>query len=327
MYLIVVAAVAIFVIAAVAPFAVIHRAERSSTRYILRQRALGFAVGDARGKDDSGASGRARQKLIQGKLRELERKRAQARRNTLRHLILQSGLDLNEQSYWIASLCVGVAIAGCLILFGKLSPLVAVLGGAAGGFLFPRMFVNGVIRKRQAKFTEHFSEALDILVRGTRTGLPVGECLRMVGREVPDPVGFEFRFLVESVRLGMALDAALERSLERMPVTELQFFSIVLIIQQETGGNLAATLENLSNVLRSRKKLRDKVQALSAEAKASAGIIGSLPFVVGLVIYLASPGFIMVLFTTKVGNFLVVGGLTWMLIGVLVMRQMINFKV
>jgi tight adherence protein B len=142
---------------------------------------------------------------------------------------------------------------------------------------------------------------------------------------MPDPVGEEFRLISEGSRLGMTLNDCLERSTERTPTAELRFFAIVLAIQQQTGGNLAETLAKLSEVLRGRKRMRDKVQAMSSEAKSSAGIIGSLPIIVGTLLSLVAPKYVGVLFTTDTGHFLIAGGVAWMGMGILVMRQMIHF--
>ena len=182
-------------------------------------------------------------------------------------------------------------------------------------------------RSRQKTFTSHFANAVDVVVRGIKSGLPVGECLNIIGREAPEPVGEEFRNLVEGQKIGLSLEELLNRGLERIPTTEYKFFAIVLQIQQKTGGNLARTLENLSNVLRERKKMRDKIKSLSSEAKSSAMIIGSLPFFVCGMISLLNPDYMKLLFTTTVGNVLLGIGLGWMGLGVLVMSKMINFKI
>ena len=314
----------LLLMALVAPLVVIWQA-RWSPYARLRQRALAVA-GEARHRS-SGASddASARRKLIQGKLKELESQRTQQKRAVLRALLQQSGLTLSLRGYVLASLGLGLLLWVVLML--KFSLLTSSIGAVGGGFALPRLVLRIIIAKRQAAFTENFAEALDVLVRGTRSGLPVGECLRIIGRELPDPVGYEFRMLVEAQRVGMTIDQALERALERMPTTELKFFAIVLVIQQQTGGNLATTLDNLSTVLRSRKRLHDKIQALSSEAKASASIIGSLPFLVGSILWLINPDYLGLLFTTNTGTYMLTGGGMWMGLGILVMRQMINFKI
>ena len=305
------------------PVILLHQA-RFSQAALMRRRleALGPGGRDLAGTD---ANSRNRQRLIQRKLQELERQRSR-RRDTLGALLARSGLSLGIGGY--LALCLATALAtGAVLLASGFGPLVCLAGAMAGGLALPRQVLTMVIERRQRRFTALFADALDILVRGARTGLPVGECLRIVGREVPDPVGFEFRVLVESQRLGLSTEQALERGLERMPTAEYQFFAVVLTIQQQTGGNLAATLENLSNVLRSRKRLKDRIAAMSSEAKASAMIIGALPFLVGGAIWLLNPTYIDLLFTTHKGNLMIAGGALWMLAGIAVMHTMINFKI
>ncbi len=312
----------VLVLGVALPFLILHQS-RLSPAAILRRRVEALAPSARTGPEASDA--RARQQLIQSKLKEMERQRSR-RRNTLSHLILQSGLELSVSGY--LGLCAGLGgVSALTLVLLKMTPLVILTGTAAGAIGLPRLVLVQVVNRRQTRFTSHFAEALDILVRGARTGLPVGECLRIVGREVPDPVGFEFRMLVDAQRLGMTTDQALERGLQRMPTAEFQFFAVVLVIQQQTGGNLAQTLENLSNVLRARKRIRDKIAAMSSEAKSSAMIIGVLPFLVAGMIYLINPAYMALLFTTKLGMTIIGGGLFWMALGILVMYQMINFKI
>jgi len=307
------------------PFLVIHQA-RFSQSALLRRRLQALGLPGSAAGGSGGGAGHSRQRLIEGKLKELE-KRRNSRSNTLGHLLMQSGISLTIIAY--LGCCAGAGLTSFLVLFGVggMSLPISVIGGVGGAVALPRFVLRQIIKRRQSRFIAHFADALDILVRGARTGLPVGECLRIVGREVPDPCGYEFRMLVDSQRIGMTTEQALQRGLERMPVAEFQFFAVVLVIQQQTGGNLATTLENLSNVLRSRKRLKDKVAAMSSEAKSSAMIIGSLPFLVGGMIYLVNPDYISLLFSTKTGNIIMTGGLLWMAAGILVMQKMINFKV
>ncbi len=306
------------------PLISLHQA-RFSEAALLRRRleALGPGGRDASGGGDVHA--RNRQRMIQNKIKEMEQQRAR-RRDTLKSLIEQSGLSVSVAGYFGFSALAALVTGGWLLSMG-LSKIACLAGTVAGGVALPRKVLTFMINRRQRRFTSLFADALDILVRGARTGLPVGECLRIVGREVPDPVGFEFRMLVEAQRLGVSTDQALERGLERMPTPEYQFFAVVLTIQQQTGGNLAATLENLSNVLRSRKRLRDKITAMSSEAKSSAMIIGALPFLVGGAIWILNPNYMNLLFSTSTGNIMLAGGASWMVLGVLVMQRMINFKI
>jgi tight adherence protein B len=301
--------------------------QATAGRVGMRRRVKALGVAFARTAASSAGAGDslARRQLIQGKLRELERQRQRSRRDTPRQLLLQSGMPLTLRGFVFGSVAAAV-VTGAVMALAGWAPLVWLLGAAGAGLLLPRLALRIVVRRRQARFTRHFADALDIMVRGVRSGLPVAECLRIVARESPDPVGPEFQLFTESQRLGMTLKQALDRAVERMPVTELQFFSIVLQVQQQTGGNLAATLDNLSGVLRGRKRLLDKIQAMSSEAKASATIIGALPFLVCGGLWLGNPEYIALLFSQRLGNVMLGGCGIWMLIGIVVMHKMIHFE-
>jgi len=189
----------------------------------------------------------------------------------------------------------------------------------------PKFYLRTKVKRRLKKFTALFADAIDILIRGVRTGLTIGECLAIVGREMPDPVGLEFRLITEGVQLGITIDDCLTRLYRRVPTAEVRFFSIVLVMQRSTGGNLAETLEKLTEVIRSRKRMRDKIQALSSEAKTSAAIVGSLPILVAMALAALAPKYIATLFTTDTGNWIILSGLVWMTIGVFVMGKIIRF--
>jgi tight adherence protein B len=195
------------------------------------------------------------------------------------------------------------------------------------GIGLPRKYLASAAASRQKKFTQHFADSIDIIVRGIRSGLPVGECLNIIAREAPEPVCSEFRLLIEGQKLGMTLKQALERATRHMPTADMKFFAIVLNLQQQTGGNLAETLAGLSDVLRQRKKMADKVRAMSSEARMTATIIGSMPFLISGMIYLINPDYISLLWTDTTGQKIFYGGLAWMSIGVFLMKQMISFEI
>ena len=182
-------------------------------------------------------------------------------------------------------------------------------------------------KRRQKKFTNQFADGLDVICRGIQSGLPLGECLNIIARESPDPLGNEFRLITERQKLGMMLEEALEKAYERIPTSDLRFFAIVLAIQQQTGGSLAETLTNLSTVLRDRRKMPAKVKAITSEARATAMIIGALPFVIGGLLYIIRPDYIGTLFDDPLGHALLVGGAVMMSLGVFIMKQMITFEV
>jgi tight adherence protein B len=267
-----------------------------------------------------------RRKQVQDTLKDLEAKqKAQKKRIPLRTRIERAGLDIEPRMFYIASGVTGL-LAFLLLLVAGMSGFVSLLGAFAAAFGVPRWFLSYLVKRRQKAFTEEFANSIDVIVRGVKSGLPVNDCLKLIAAESPEPVRSEFQGLVEAQRVGVTLEQGLEKIYERMPLPEVNFFMIVLAIQQKTGGNLSEALGNLSKVLRERKKMRGKIQAMSQEAKASAGIIGSLPPAVMLLIYFSSPGYMTVLFTTTAGNIIIVGSLMWMTIGVLIMKKMIDFK-
>jgi tight adherence protein B len=297
-------------------------------RLTLRRRMENYGLSGGRGGGGAGRMPGNRQRRIQERLQELEEKKdkKRARRNQIRSDLLQAGIAMKIERYLMLTGAVGVLVALTAWAAG-FSVFLAIPIGIIAAFGLPKAVLRLIARSRQKKFTTHFANAVDVIVRGIKSGLPVGECLAINGRESPEPVGEEFRHLVEGQKIGLTLEELLNRGLGRIPTTEYKFFAIVLQIQQKTGGNLARTLEGLSNVLRERKKLRDKIKALSSEAKASAMIIGSLPFIVGGMVALLNPDYIKLLFVTTMGNVMLGAGLVWMGLGILVMSKMINFKI
>ncbi len=286
------------------------------------RKGMGLSFGFAKGQ--AGGPGSAKKKQIQSKLKELEEARKRKKGVPLRTQLVQAGLAITPRQFWIWSAVAGVLGAGLMMLSG-LPKMVVPAGAILFGLGVPRFVLNHLIKRRVKKFTEYFADALDVIVRGIRSGLPVGECFNMIAREAPDPVGIEFRLITEGQRVGLTLMETLERACERTPTPEMRFFAIVLGIQQTTGGNLAETLAKLSDVLRQRKRMRDKVQAMSSEAKASAGIIGSLPIIVGTLLSFIAFDYVAELWRSDGGQMLMVSGAGIMFVGIMVMRQMINF--
>lgn len=267
----------------------------------------------------------ARRKQILKTLKEQERQNRKASLS-LGARLNQAGLPENIAGFWIASAIVGAAfLIGGLVLAPN--PLIALGVAFAAGFGLPQWVINFLGKRRIKKFSSAFSDAIDVIVRGIKSGLPVHDALKIIGRESPEPLGGEFRRLVENLGVGMTLEQALEKMYQRMPTPELRFFTIVLSIQAKTGGNLAEALGNLSTVLRSRKLMREKIKALSSEAVASALIIGALPPGVVMLISVTSPAYMSTMFTDQRGQLMLLGGAAWMAMGVFVMRRMINFKI
>lgn len=268
-----------------------------------------------------------RRRAVADTLKDLEERGKADKKVSLRLRLERAGLDVTVKAFWIASVVTGVVLA---LLTWLAAPSVSPIAYAAVGFIgvfgVPRWVVAQMTKRRQAKFLDEFANSIDVIVRGVKSGLPLNECLQIIARESPSPIREEFRELVEQQRVGISLQDAFDRMMNRLPLAEVKFFAIVIGIQQQAGGNLSEALGNLSAVLRDRKGMAAKIQALSAEAKASAGVLGVLPFAVTVLIYLSSPQYILILFQTKTGNFFILCGLLWMGIGIMVMRKMINFK-
>ncbi len=266
-----------------------------------------------------------RQKRIQDKLKNIgEDQKKEGMGDKIKSALLQAGLQVEIPTFIM--ICFGSGIAGLVGAFLADAPLPAIpAAGIVAGAGLPKLVLGRMASRRQNAFTSNFAEAIDVITRGIRSGLPVGECLNVIAREFEGPVGEEFTMIVEGQRLGMGLDDILARALQRIPTPEFKFFAIVLQIQKQTGGNLADTLENLSEVLRDRKRMKDKVKALSSEAKSSAGIIASLPFLVLGMLSVVNADYVNTLFTD--GIHLVFIGLGMMGVGVFVMAQMIDFEV
>src|SRR5208283_4633261 len=264
-----------------------------------------------------------RRKAIAESLKEFETEK-QKKKITIEQRIAQAGLKFDRKSFFILSGAVGGVLAFALLVVNG-DPLVSLGGAIVGVFGLPLWALSFLRKRRVSKFVEEFPSAIDVIVRGVRAGLPVADCFRIVANEAPEPVRSEFRQIVEAQAIGLTVGEAVERLAERLPIPEASFFSIVVSITQKTGGNLSEALANLATVLRDRKKMRGKIKAISTEAKVSAGIIGSLPFVVCLALYVLQPNYVMTLFTTNGGKIVLGGGLTWMMFGELIMRKMIDF--
>jgi tight adherence protein B len=268
----------------------------------------------------------ARRKQVLDGLKASERQQRKSRL-AMDSRLRQAGMpNVTARQFWM--LCGGLAVVAVLmaLLFG-LNPLVALGLGFGVGLGLPRWVLGVLIKGRHKKFTEEFPNAIDIIVRGIKSGLPVHDCLKVIARESPAPVDGEFQRLVEGLGLGMSLDQGLERMFDSMPTAEVRFFAIVMAIQQKTGGNLAEALSGLSTVLRARKLMREKIKAMSGEAVASAFIIGSLPPGIMGLVSLTSPSYMWPMYNDHRGQFMLLGGAVWMACGIFVMRRMINFKI
>jgi tight adherence protein B len=264
-----------------------------------------------------------RRKQVAESLKEIEQK-GKTKKVSLEQRLLQAGLTMTKSQFLIWSAVGGFGLS-LFLLFVTGEFLLAGLGLFVGGLGLPRWILSHLKRRRLKKFSLEFPNALDVIIRGVKAGLPLGDCLRIVAAEAVEPVKSEFVQIVEAQTMGLTISEAIERIADRVPVAEARFFSIVISIQQKAGGNLSEALGNLSRVLRDRKKMAAKIQAMSSEAKASASIIAALPFVVAMMVYFTSPRYIELLWLTSTGRVVLFCSAVWMIIGVSVMKKMISF--
>ena len=267
---------------------------------------------------------RSRRSQVENSLKELEARNKKEKQLSIDVRIAQAGLSWSPKQFYVGAALFGVFTFLMVFLFG--GGLVAAIGlGFAAGFGLPRWLLNYLKKRRENAFLKALPDAVDVIVRGIKAGLPLYDSMRVVAEDAPEPLRSEFLAILDTQAIGIPLGEACGRLYERMPLPEANFFGIVVAIQQKSGGNLSEALGNLSKVLRDRKKMKEKIQAMSMEAKASAGIIGSLPPIVMILVYLTTPGYISLLWTHPMGVFMLVCSAIWMMIGVLVMKKMINF--
>lgn len=238
----------------------------------------------------------------------------------------RSGKGWTITQYAYSSL--GLAVALAVLMYLKSGAALFSLGiGILVGLGLPHMVVGFFIKKRTNNFNTKFPDAIELLVRGLRSGLPVTETLGIVATEVPGPVGQEFKSVTERIKIGRTMEEALQETADRMNISEFNFFCITLAIQRETGGNLAETLSNLADVLRKRAQMKLKIKAMSSESKASAYIVGALPFIVFIMIYMINPSYIGGFFEDERLIVTGLGGLVWMSLGVFIMSKMVSFEI
>jgi tight adherence protein B len=265
---------------------------------------------------------KSRREQVEGTLKDLE---ARGKKSVPLHLkIQQAGLEWSDKQYYLISFALGL---GALLLFILIDAGIwaALAMAFAAGFGMPVWLLKYLKKRREAKFLDAFPDAVDTIVRGVKSGLPLLDSMRIISLESPEPVRSEFRSIMETQAIGMPIGEACAKLFERIPVAEANFFGIVIAIQSKAGGNLSEALGNLSRVLRDRKKMKAKIQAMSMEAKASASIIACLPIAVMFLVYLTSPAYIELLWTHPMGRMMLAGSAVWMFMGVMVMRKMINF--
>jgi tight adherence protein B len=267
---------------------------------------------------------KSRRDIVESSLKDLEERRKKSKSVPISVRITRAGLTWSKRQFAIISAAIGLGMFALGFLSG--AGLLASAGlGFAGAFGVPRWLLSFLKKRREAKFLAGLPDAVDIIVRGVKAGLPLLDCIKMITVESSEPIKTEFRMIMETQAIGMPLGEACGKLYERTPLPEANFFGIVVAIQQKAGGNLSEALGNLSKVLRDRKKMRAKIQAMSQEAKASAAIIGALPIAVMILVYLTAPNYITLLFTNSMGHIMLAGSAVWMTMGLLVMKKMINF--
>ncbi len=306
------------------PVLVSRGRDRRTIRVDAVRRRWAHSIADA-----SGAVAQIKRDDSSGKFQLLDRlaKRVVPRRDNLRQRLARTGKRIPLGTFFAASLAsaaIAFAITGFVFSF---PPLMAVFAAIVAGVGFPNYYISRLANRRAKKFTAQFPEAIDLIVRGLRSGLPVSESIRMVGEEMLEPVGTEFKSITDGQGLGQTLETAMWEAARRVDTAEFKFFVISLSVQRETGGNLAETLQNLSDILRQRRHMRQKVKALSSEAKSSAMIIGALPFIMFGLLLLVNSEYVLQLFTDPRGHIMIGIGLGSMTIGVLVMARMVKFKI
>lgn len=266
----------------------------------------------------------SRRNQIAESMKELEARQKKRKNLNLNQRIEQAGLSISKNQFMIYSAVSGIII-GLLIFSISRSSILGFMALFAGGLGLPRWMLTHFRKRRQARFLNEFPNSIDVIVRGVKAGLPLADSIRIVANEAQEPVRSEFKEIIEVQTVGVPMADACEKLYDRIGVAEANFFSIVISIQQKTGGSLADTLGNLSKVLRDRKKMKAKIVAVSMEAKASASIIGSLPLIVMGLVYITSPNYIELLWTHDLGRVMLACSAFWMFCGIMIMRKMINF--
>ncbi len=249
------------------------------------------------------------------------------RPDVLRQRLSQTGFAITIPRYLLFNLILGVIIGLMALVLAKLPPALAALMGFVLGIGLPHIVIGQLAARRRGRFLAQLPEAIDLIVRGLKSGLPITESIKTVATEIPDPVGTEFKGVVEHLAVGKQIEEAMWLAAQRIDAPEFRFFVVSISVQRETGGNLAETLENLGDILRKRRQMKLKIKALSSEAKASAMILGSLPFVMFGIIYMVNPDYISLLFTDQRGNIMLGIGLLWLGIGFTTMARMVKFEI
>ncbi len=295
-----------------------------SSRADKRIKALQGDISTNRREANASRTRDTRRKEIQQTLKtqtELLEKRR--KRVPLQDQIFQAGMKIKKASFIRNQVILGVVVFVVLFLFVEW--YYAAIFAAAAGYLLPKMYLSNRRKSYQNKFLDELPNAVEAIVRGVKSGMPLNDSMRVVAKEVKEPVKSEFQRVLDQQQMGKSMTEAVQILFDRVPLPEVNFFVVVITVQQQAGGNLSEALSNLSRVLRNRKKMKAKVKAMSSEAKASAGIIGSLPFIVAILVTLTTPTYLLPLFETQIGNVWLGVAAVMMSIGIFIMKKMVEF--
>ena len=267
---------------------------------------------------------KSRREQVEESLKELEVRQRKNARPPLATRITQAGLSWSKRQFFLVAAGMGI-VAFLAVIFSGLGLLPALGFGFTAAFGLPFWLLRYLKKRREDRFLKALPDAVDVIVRGIKAGLPLLDSLKMIALEGQEPVKTEFKTIIETQTIGIPLGEACQKLFDRMPLPEANFFGIVIAIQQKSGGNLSEALGNLSKVLRDRKRMKAKIVAMSMEAKASAAIIGALPPAVMAIVWITSPNYIELLWTHPTGQLMLLASGTWMFVGCMVMKKMINF--
>lgn len=312
-----------FVAVAAAGFALVPSLG-TSNRAGKRIKALQGDIQSNRRENAAARSRDTRRKDIQQTLKTQTEQLEKRRKNvSLQDQIFQAGLKIKRGAFVRNQLIFGGVVFALLFLVTEW--YFAAIFGAAAGYLLPKMYLKNRRKSYQNRFLDELPNAVEAIVRGVKSGLPLNDSMRVVAKEAKEPVKSEFQRVLDQQSVGKSMTEAVQILFERVPLPEVNFFVVVITVQQQAGGNLSEALTNLSHVLRNRKKMKSKIKAMSSEAKASAGIIGSLPFIVAILVTLTTPTYLLPLFETQIGNLWLGIAAVLMSIGIFIMKKMVEF--
>jgi tight adherence protein B len=290
-----------------------------------RRKALQGDLRVKRVENDAARTRDQRRKEVQRVLKNQNDTLNAKKRLTLSRMLFQAGMTMKPATFIRNSVIFGVVLTVLLVLV-QVPIFLAPVFGVAAAYLGPRWWVGRKRKKYQSKFLDELPNAVEAIVRGVKTGLPLNDSIRVVAKDAKEPVKSEFARVLDQQAFGMSMTEAVGVLLDRVPLPEVNFFVVVITVQQQAGGNLSEALSNLAKVLRNRKKMKQKIKAMSSEAKASAGIIGSLPFVVGILVSITSPTYLLPLFSSTLGHIWLGIGILMLSAGVFVMSKMVKFE-